>query len=396
MDYKGLYAKLEKNLDQVERSTDMSSTLYAILQRLVDDFKDDLGLVGARIYVRRGASYLLEMEYPQSVAPDGFRIPLSYEPVQEMLRHGFVFRYLTDPGVDRKLEAVLGGRSFAAICIGEQCRRVFAFSLKDSSDREHVISMLNTVRHVVNLHLRKDQLEDHVAQVREIQLSLLPTSAPRLADFDIWGMTQPAEEVGGDLFDFIEVSQRSLGLAIADSSGHGLPAALQARDAIIGLRMGVEERLRITATIEKLNNVVSRSALASKFISLFYAELDSNGSLVYCNAGHVPPLLWHAGQVQELSRGGVVLGPNPRAQYERGYAHLEPGSILLAFTDGIIEAEDAAGTMFDKERLKDLLQSRTWTSARELVEEVFQAVRRFSGPDLPRDDQTALAVLRPA
>ena len=135
------------------------------------------------------------------------------------------------------------------------------------------------------------QLEGRVAQARMIQMSLLPESAPEFGDYDVWGRTEPAEEVGGDLYDFIQVSKRSLGIAIADSAGHGLPAALQARDAIIGLRMGVEERWRITATIEKLNKVVGRSALVSRFISLFYGEIEPNGNFVYCNAGHNPPVV---------------------------------------------------------------------------------------------------------
>jgi sigma-B regulation protein RsbU (phosphoserine phosphatase) len=395
VDYKSLFAKLERNLDQIERSTDLGSTLARILRLLVEDYRDDLGFLGGRIYTRKGGAFVLRHEYPEAVAPRGFRLPSSYEPLQELLSQGFIFRYLTDPGVDRRIEEQLGGRTFAAICVGEPANHIVAFSLQDGVDRDQIVSTLNTIRHVINLKLRKEQLEDRVAQAREIQLSLLPPRAPMLADFDIWGMSQPAEEVGGDLYDFIEVSERSLGIAIADSSGHGLPAALQARDVIIGLRMGVEERLRITATIEKLNRVISRSALASKFISLFYAELETNGTLVYCNAGHVRPLLWFPGKFQELERGGMVLGPNPRAIYERGYARLEPGSVLLAFTDGIVEAQDGAGTMFETERLREIVASQTWTSARRLVETVFDAVRRHSGVDVPIDDQTVLAVVRP-
>ena len=184
-----------------------------------------------------------------------------------------------------------------------------------------------------------------------------------------------------------------LGVAVVDSAGHGLPAALQARDAIIGLRMGVEERMRITATIEKLNHVIHRSALASKFISMFYAELEANGTLVYCNAGHVPPLLWTAGAFRELRRGGQVLGPSPDAQYERGYVVLEPGSVLLIYTDGITEAHNAREEEFGAERLKQILRDGGGSSARELVEACFAAVREFSSVEAPADDQTVVAIV---
>src|SRR5207344_1530148 len=220
-----------------------------------------------------------------------------------------------------------------------------------------------------------EKFADRLAEVRAIQLSLLPSAMPSFGDYDIHAASIPAEEVGGDLYDFIRVSHRSLGIAVADASGHGLPAALQARDAIIGLRMGVEENLRLSATLTKLNRVVNHSALASKFISLFYAELESAGTVVYCNAGHNPPLLWDGTSFRELARGGMILGPNPNSQYERGYETLAPGSILLAYTDGIVEAVDPGDEAFGMERLREVIRHRPWSSARELVEGVFAAVR---------------------
>jgi len=394
VDYRNLFGKLEQTLARIDQTEDVVSLLTAILERVVDDFRADLGLAGGRLYVRRGEYFVLQAEYPPSPRRVGFRIPTSYAPVQELLARGFVLHAAGDPGLDTRIEGALGVRTFAAIQVGESRQQIIAFSLEDSSDREHVVFMLNTIRHAVNLKLRKQHLEDRVAEVREIQLSLLPAAAPRFHDYDVWGATHPAEEVGGDLYDYIPVSERSLGLAIADSAGHGLPAALQARDAIIGLRMGVEERLRITATIEKLNRVVSHSALATRFISLFYAELEPNGNLVYCNAGHPPPLMWRDGEIEELRRGGLILGPNPDAQYERGYTLMSAGSMLLLYTDGITEAADAQGEMFSVERLRDLLGAAGQATARELVERVFDEVRAFSGLETPRDDQTVVAVVR--
>jgi sigma-B regulation protein RsbU (phosphoserine phosphatase) len=158
--------------------------------------------------------------------------------------------------------------------------------------------------------------------------------------------------------------------------------------------MGVEENLRISATIEKLNRVVAHSALASKFISLFYGELDTSGTLVYCNAGHNPPLLWNGQAFRELRRGGMILGPNPDATYERGYETLEPGDLLVAYTDGIVEAEDGDGDAFGMERLKAILASGRFDSARQVVEAVFTAVRSHVGGERRDDDQTIVAVLR--
>ena len=198
------------------------------------------------------------------------------------------------------------------------------------------------------------------------------------------------------MYDYIELSDRVFGFVVADASGHGLPAALQARDAIIGIRMGMEETLRITFAIEKLNRVISRSALASRFISLFYAELDLDGLMVYCNAGHPPPLLLNNDEFTELTRGGLILGPKPDAHYARGYVVMNPGSILVAYTDGISEAENAQGEAFGVERIRSLVRSRarSWISSRDLVESVLEEVRRFSGTDTLTDDQTIVVIAR--
>jgi sigma-B regulation protein RsbU (phosphoserine phosphatase) len=393
-DYKNLFRKLEKTLGKIERSEDFVATLSAILRRLVDDFQDDLGLVGGRIYQRDGDSYVLQHEYPSRRAPQGFAIPASYGPIREIEERGYVLHDVRDPGVDREIERAIGVKLFAAIGVGPRVQQIIAFTLQEGSDPEQVVYTLNTIRHAINLKIRNEQLLDRFASAREIQMSLLPSSPPEFGDFDIWGSSVPAEEVGGDLYDFVQVSTRNLGIAVADASGHGLPAALQARDAIIGLRMGVQEDLRITKVLEKLNRVVNHSALASKFISLFYGELEKNGTLVYCNAGHPPPLLRSGRGFRELSCGGTVLGPNPDARYERGYVSLEPGAILLAYTDGITEAENARGTAFGVERLKKMMTGTTWTTARALVEAVFEAVVAWSGSGPARDDQTVVAVIR--
>jgi sigma-B regulation protein RsbU (phosphoserine phosphatase) len=394
MDYKNLSRKLQATLADIEKSDDVLATVYAMLERLVNDFRSDLGIVSGRIYERQGPEFVLRKEFPPGKAPLGFRIPSSYEPTRELIEHGIVRHNINDPGVDQQIMDELGVETFAAIGVGGPVHHIIAFSLEPDADPEQVVYTLTTIRHVINLRLRQLYLEDRVAASRAIQMSLLPRLTPDFGEFDVWGETHPAEEVGGDLYDYIELSDRVLGFAIADASGHGLPAALQARDAIIGLRMGMEETLRITAAVEKLNRVISHSALASRFISLFYAELELDGLMVYVNAGHPPPLIFNGGAFEELDRGGLILGPKPDARYRRGYAHLEPGALLVAYTDGIPEATNARGEEFGVARLKALIQEGQGSPARGLVETVFDAVRRHSGTDVPTDDQTVVAVSR--
>ncbi len=394
MDYKNLFRKLEATLDKINRSEDRVADLSAMVRLLVDEFDTTLKLTSGRLYVRKGAHYILHDQYPGAEAPEGFRIPVDYPPIREVREKGTILGQIGDPGVDSLIEQSLGVEYFAAISIGYRDQDLIAFSLGACADPGQVLSTLRTIRHVIRLKIREGELEDRVAQAREIQLSLLPKQTPSFGDYDVWSRSEPAEEVGGDLYDYNLVSDRILGIAIADSAGHGLPAALQARDAIIGLRMGIAENLRLTATIDKLNWVISQTTLAARFISLFYGELELNGTLVYTNAGHPPPLLLKEGRFEELRIRGLLLGPDPDARYQRGYVTLDPGSILVAYTDGITEATDESGEMFGVEGIREIMTTSPWTRARDLADRIFEAVSAFSEDDVPADDQTVTVVIR--
>ena len=195
--------------------------------------------------------------------------------------------------------------------------------LERGPSRAEFLSALNSLLYAMRQHLEKRELEDVFEQARHIQMSLLPPGKCEFPGFDIFAVSTPTSSVGGDLYDYLSVAPGTLGIAVADASGHGLPAALQARDVAVGLRMGVERDLKITATIEKLNRVIHRSGLTSRFISLFFGELESNGNFAYVNAGHPPALVIDHGGIRELSVGGIVLGPDPNAKYKLGYTHVD-------------------------------------------------------------------------
>jgi sigma-B regulation protein RsbU (phosphoserine phosphatase) len=183
---------------------------------------------------------------------------------------------------------------------------------------------------------------------------------------------------------------------VADARGHGLPAALQARDVIVGLRMGSEMHYKIVSTVERLNSVIARSALATQFVSMFYAELEQNGNLIYCNAGHPPGILLRGDRFIELHKGGLILGPNPHASYERGFIMLRKGDLLLLYTDGVIEARSPGGEDFGLERLRALMVEGRNTTARELTQTILTTVDRFCHPRHPADDRTVMVIRRTA
>ena len=169
---------------------------------------------------------------------------------------------------------------------------------------------LGVLRYAINQKLRQERMEEVFEQARKIQASILPRRVPVYGAFELYGQSRPMEKVGGDFYDYIPITDKILGLAIADVSGHGLPAALQVRDIYMGLRMGLSRDFKIVRTVERLNTIIHKSTLTSRFVSMFYGELEPNGVFIYVNAGHPPPFHLAAnGEVRFLDEGGAVLGP---------------------------------------------------------------------------------------
>ena len=123
------------------------------------------------------------------------------------------------------------------------------------------------------------------------------------------------------------------------------------RDVYTGLRMAVERDFKITRTVERLNRIIHQSRMTTRFVSLFYGEIEDNGSLMYVNAGHPHPLHFHGTTVTPLIQTGLVLGPTEKATYNRGYRRLDPGDALLLYTDGMVEAHGPDDEEFGVGRL---------------------------------------------
>jgi len=272
---------------------------------------------------------------------------------------------------------------------------VLMFVLAEGWPREELDFTLNTIRAALGSRLMEERVRGTLEQAAEIQQSLLVEEPPPFPGFELAARSRPAEEVGGDFFDFAVFDEESmLGLAIGDASGHGLPAALLVRDVVTGLRMGLEKDLKITHVFTKLNRVIHRSTLSSRFISVFYGELEQNGNLIYVNAGHQPPLVFSAEKVAELTTGGTVIGPLPEVRFHRGVAHLDPGDLLVMCTDGILERRSRDGTFFGEERLRELVRARRSASAADLMAAIFEAAEAFGAGRAWEDDATVVVVRR--
>ena len=391
--YRSFWRKLDQALNSVEEAQPLISSLDEMLKILLKDFRQELGFVAGRLYEKADDRYVLRRWYGDH-PPDklGYTVPITYSAVQQLTERGIIIMRESDPGFDHTIEDPLGVTVFAAMTIGQDNQSILSFSIEGEFDREKTLYLLSAIQHVIGQKIRQQQLHNILEEARQIQLSLLPKAPPVFATFDIHGRTVPAGSVGGDLYDFIPISDRVLGIAVADSSGHGLPAALQVRDVITGLRMGMAEHMKIVSTIEKLNKVINRSTLITRFVSLFYGEIERNGNFIYCNAGHPPAILYQDGRFHELDQGGLVLGPDPEARYERGYVRVRPADVIVIYSDGITEASGPDDEDFGVPRLQRVIADNSALPARALADLIFQKVEAFSRRSRPRDDQTVVVV----
>lgn len=400
VDYHQLMKKVEAFATALEGTADVGTTIRVAAEAIVVQFREQLGIYGGRLYHWNGENYALITTFPEAKPVEGITVPASYPPIVKVLSDGTLFMTASDPGVDRLFEDQLGVEHFAAIEVAEE-EYILAFNVLPGLLADDVLFSLGILRHTLNQKIDRQRVAGVFKEARIIQTSILPKRSPAYGPYEIAGKSKPMETVGGDFYDYIPITDKIMGLAIADVSGHGLPAALQVRDIYTGLRMGMARDFKIVRTVERLNKIIHESTLTSRFVSMFYGELELHGLFIYVNAGHPPPFRLRAadGGVDFLQAGGAVLGPLPEATYERGFVTVQPGDVIVMYTDGIVETlgpdETGRRVEFGEERLLETVRAHRERSATEIVDAVFSAVRSFSHDEPAADDRTVVVVRYP-
>lgn len=235
---------------------------------------------------------------------------------------------------------------------------------------------------------------------REIQNAMLPEGTWAGPGVEAFGLTKPANTVGGDFYDILPQPDGTVLVALGDVAGKASPAALLMALLLAILRTLVDERMPLTALVQRLNIQVARHAPASRFITLFLASFDpSTGRLEFVNAGQTPPLLRRQnGSIERLMSGGVALGMFEGSTYTAGELVLNPGDALLIYSDGLTEAESPDGQPFDEAGLERTLAlfagAYQKTAAADLGKAVFEAVERHRRDQRLQDDLTVLILSR--
>jgi serine phosphatase RsbU (regulator of sigma subunit) len=281
-----------------------------------------------------------------------------------------------------------GGELLGVVSIG----RKLSGEPLDDRDREFCASVADQAAVALeNLRLRRRGAE--VDMALEIQRHLLPKDLPSIEGYEVAARWQPSRTVAGDYYDVLRLDDGRIGLCIADAAGKGMPAALMMSNLQAAVRALAPPVPAPADLCRQLNDILSGSVAAGKYISFFYADLDPRtGALRYCNAGHNRPLLLKAdGTVERLAEGGSVLGAFPDRSYREETVDVARGDRLLMYTDGVTEAESPGGEEFGETRLLDVLRANAAADADAIDRAIVDAVSAFSPGEL-RDDATLLVL----
>lgn len=384
--------------------------LKHVLNEIVKD--ENIDIKGGRIwqYEPGSQSYRLihQIGVIEKLEP-GYKIAVASYPIflrlgdQRSLIANETDSYLRKKGIIKY--SVTGVGDKVAHANGSVYQYLLAFN-SDALDQS-LLPTLNIISVAVSSLLTRKRIEQKarqlakdIDQAREIQQSILPPSSLKFHHYDVHGISLPDRIVGGDFFDYLQTDGETdrLPIVIGDAASKGLRAAAQALYLVGGLRMAVSYHAKITTLMSRLNRLLNQAFSEEQFVSMFYVELfhDRNGLVLYANAGHNSPFVYHAhdGRMEMLEPTGQVMGPFPDEKYVVENTYLHPDDILVMYTDGISEARDVGGEMYGEQRIADIVRTLADRTAEEICKGILDDVQKFARGSDETDDKTVVVVKR--
>jgi sigma-B regulation protein RsbU (phosphoserine phosphatase) len=267
--------------------------------------------------------------------------------------------------------------------------------------------MTENLERLVEVAKEKERLQSEIEIAREVQNQLFPKSTPVSKTLRLTAACTPARLVSGDYYDYLNLEDSKIALAIGDVAGKGISAALLMATVQSTMRTqlragrelggdgGERGALSTAALVSRLNQQLFTYTPAEKFATFFFALYDDDtGRMTYTNAGHLPPILVHQGVPSRLEVTGTVVGAFPFSEYAESSLSLEPGDLLACFTDGITEPENEFGEMFGEDRLTEVVVKNSGRDTAEIVAAVMDSVLQWTGSPELQDDMTLLLVRR--
>lgn len=253
---------------------------------------------------------------------------------------------------------------------------------------------------IENARLREEEsalvsMREQVKLAADVQQHLLPAALPAIDGYEVSGSCVAAQDMGGDYFDVIRMPRGRWAVCIGDVSGKGIPASLLMSNVQAMIRLLASGDAPISETLSRANDLLVDSTPAEKFVTFFHSILDPAAHILeFGNAGHNPPLLIRGNECRRLWTRGAVLGALKEFRFAADSTALEPGDVVVLYSDGVTEAVDGSDEEFGEERLVDLVQRFRRASAGKIRELIMEAVNRHAAGRPPHDDITLLVLKR--
>jgi sigma-B regulation protein RsbU (phosphoserine phosphatase) len=263
-------------------------------------------------------------------------------------------------------------------------------------------SMMHSVSTLIDEQRKRQRLENELSIAQEVQQQLFPHSLPKLPGVELEAICRPARVVSGDYYDFIRVTPTILAIALADISGKGISAALLMASVQAALRSDVlryregqpgfsPSEIDTAKIASHLNRHLFRNTSDERYATFFFAVYDTETRrLNYTNAGHLPPIYLCGEHVERLGTGGTVVGLFNDVPYEQGSVEIQPGGMLIAYSDGLVEPENMNGEEFGTERLIDVIKLHRQESSHLIADAMMRAAEGWSGSAEQADDMTVI------
>jgi sigma-B regulation protein RsbU (phosphoserine phosphatase) len=376
-------------------------------------FRVILDLSIEAVGAERGVLLTLEGDrlVAQASRGDDFRISSTVRDRVLNERTSLIIRNVQDEEAFRAMHSIVsqGVRTLMAVPL-QTDERVIGLIYVDTSHwlrefNSDDLNLLTAMANVAAIRIERERLAElehsrrrlasELEQAAEIQKQFLPNRVPVVRGLELAGFNASCRTVGGDYYDFVTRPEDSrIAVMVGDVCGKGMPAALlmmslQARVQVLTEDAGSPARL-----MERLNRILTATSLNQRFVSLFFSEVTpETGEMVYCNAGHNPPLLIRSsGQIEWIDGGGPVLGILPDIGYEECQCCLQPGDVMVLFSDGVTEATNSTREEFGEARLAALAQQVRHQSAESILNNLREAVQDWIAGSPAADDITLVIV----
>lgn len=406
MDQKKLYKTVEAIASQNFASE--QEMLVSVLNQLIEH--EEINITGGRIWKLNPEEVTYDLVFQtgkvEKIDP-GFQLKIDGYPQFEILgKERTILGNETNETLRQK-----GIFKYSATGVGDKIKidkkpyyeYLLAFNSDDINEEFRitlniiataVTSQIKQKRYSLRAKLFKADLD----KARELQKSILPAHEYRFRNYELFGITDPAEIVGGDFFDYLEIGDESdrFGVVVGDAASKGVSAAAEAMYISGAIRMASNFEIKIYTLIKRMNRLVNKIFADDKFASLFYGELsnDKSGLFLYANAGHNPPIFikHNSDEMILLNPTGPVLGPTPNGKYTVENINFATGDVLLIYSDGVTESTNAEFNGYGEERLKDMLQKNKKLSPKEITYAILNDVIEFSKHGKYSDDKTLVII----